>query len=76
MNLRSSEPRPPSVPPSAQMLAIMALVISAIGTILGVVWSAVVKGNEAAQTLLGTLATASLSALVVLAGGRHGGGSE
>lgn len=64
--------KPAPVPQTVQSLAVVGLVITALATVLGVVYSAVVKGSQTAQALLGTLATAALSALILLASGRHG----
>lgn len=63
--------KPPPAPPTVQMFAVFGLVITMMCTVIGVTYSAVIKGVETAQSLLGTLATASLSACVVLASGRH-----
>lgn len=58
--------------PTVHLMAVMALVIVAIITVAATCYAAVVKGSDVAQTLLGTLATGSMGALIVLAGGRRG----
>ena len=52
-------------------LATLGLVVIALATAAAVCYSAVVDKNAAAQTLLATLATGALSALIVLSGGRN-----
>lgn len=59
-------------PRSVRVLSAIGLVGIGAGTTFGVTYAAIVKGNEASITLLGTLATGALGALIVLAGGRNG----
>lgn len=57
-------------PPPAHLLATAALVLISIVTVATTCYDAVARGSQVAQTLLGTLATGSMGALIVLAGGR------
>jgi hypothetical protein len=68
--LHSDQPKHRKPPQSVQLLATIALIL--IGGICSaaIAYQSIVKMDDASTTLLGTLATAALGALVVLAGGR------
>lgn len=63
------EPTTPA-PKSVRLLASFALAGIGGGSTFAIAYASIVKGSEPATTLLGTLATAALGALVLLAGGR------
>lgn len=62
--------KPPPVPPTVHLMATAALVMVAIVTVATTCYAAVARSSQVAMTLLGTLATGSMGALIVLAGGR------
>lgn len=61
----------PPPPKSIQISATIALMLIGALCSAAIAYASVVKGDSSATALLGTLATASLAALVVLSGGRH-----
>lgn len=56
--------------PTTHLLATASLVMIAIITVATTCYAAVARSSQVAMTLLGTLATGSMGALIVLAGGR------
>lgn len=58
-------------PKSIRAIATLALVLVAGGTVGAVAYDSVVNEKENSTVLLGTLATASVGAIVVLASGKH-----
>lgn len=67
----SEPPKHKRDPRACNTMATLALVVLALATGLAVCYSAVIQEDAAAQTLLATLATGALSALIVLSGGRN-----
>lgn len=63
----------PGSPTSVRVLATLALVLVSVFTVAAIGYASIVQHDQSATTLLGTLGTASLAALVVLSGGRHEG---
>lgn len=55
---------------TSQATAVFVLALIALITVAATGYAAIVKNSEVAQTLLGTLATGSMGALIVLAGGK------
>lgn len=55
---------------SVRLVASLAIILVACFTVVAIAYSAVVKDDTGSKALLGTLATASVSTLVVLAGGK------
>lgn len=63
----------PPPPRSVQISATLTLMFVTLGSLVAIAYASIVKGDASATTLLGTLATAALAALVVLSGGGHSG---
>lgn len=62
-------------PRGVQLTAALGLLAATGVAVGGLVWEVTYSGSETALTLLGTIATAGLSGLLVLAGAKRGEGS-